>query len=607
MTRRDDCRKTLSNLRERAETLLGKRRSEPEDVTVLSPMKVQQLVHELRVHQIELEMQNEDLQRAQVLLSESRDRYSDLYDFAPVGYFTIDEKGQILETNLSGADLFGVERKRLIKTGFSRFIAPDFQDVFYLHRQHVFETQTKQTCELKLLQRGGPPFYAHVESIAMEGGQNNRRQMQTVVINITARKAAEEALTEARDELERRVRERTLELVTANVLLEAINRLFQESWSCDTTHALAQAFLRGALKLAGCQAGFVAEGNESALIDFMALTDAGGHSRIMSGSEAKAKLQDLEVWELWGRVIREGQSLIVKKPVSQPGLPRNPDDGEKVASFLGVPLQYAGKVLGMIGLANKEEGFDLGDQKALESLGMAFVEILNHKRSEELVHALSQELLKAQEVERKRLSFDLHDSLAQDLAALKIGLDMLLEEQEEIPVERRQRVAELSKMVQRDIMVVRNMAYDLHPAGLRELGLVQTVRLYCEDFSIRTGRQVEFFSVGLDAVELDSDSEIALYRLIQESLTNIQKHTDTGQVTIRLTASFPHITLRIEDQGKGFDVEKRLVAALGEKRMGLWSMQQRVAHLKGELKIESHPAQGTTIMVRFPCEETSHG
>jgi signal transduction histidine kinase len=318
-------------------------------------------------------------------------------------------------------------------------------------------------------------------------------------------------------------------------------------------------------------------------------------------------LQDLEVREYWNRVVRLAQPLIVQEPAGQPGLRRSPGGGEKVTSFLGVPLQYAGKTVGMIGLANKEEGFDLTDQKAMESLSMAFMENLNHKRTEELVHALSQELLKAQEVERKRLSFALHDNLAQDLASLKIGLDILLEEQGDTPVATRQRVSELSRMVQRSITVVRDMAYDLHPAGLEELGLVKTVRLYCEDFSNRTGREVEFSSVGLEAIALDSDTQIALYRLIQESLTNIQKHTDTGPVTIRLTASFPHIMLCIEDQGKGFDVDKRLVAALGEKRMGLWSMRQRVAHLRGELKIESHPTLGTKIVVKVPCIGASDG
>jgi two-component system NarL family sensor kinase len=243
----------------------------------------------------------------------------------------------------------------------------------------------------------------------------------------------------------------------------------------------------------------------------------------------------------------------------------------------------------------------------VENLGMAFMETLNRKRTEEHARILSQELLKTQEIERKRLSCDLHDNLAQDLAALKMGLHIFLDDQPGIPVEKRRRASELSGMVQRSIMAVRNIAHGLYPAGLEQLGLVRTVRRYCEDFSKRTAHEVDFASVGLEAIELDFDTKIVLYRLIQESLNNIQKHADATRVTIKLAASFPHIMLRIEDDGKGFYVEERLDAALRERRMGLWSMRQRVAHLRGELEIESRPKQGTRIQVRVPCMEKSDG
>lgn len=95
------------------------------------------------------------LREAQAGLERSRDRYLDLYDFAPVGYFTFDRKGLILEVNLRGADLLGVERRFIQKRLFSRFIAKEDQDVFYLHRKKVLETGTKQTCELKLLRKDG--------------------------------------------------------------------------------------------------------------------------------------------------------------------------------------------------------------------------------------------------------------------------------------------------------------------------------------------------------------------------------------------------------------------------------------------------------------------
>jgi PAS domain-containing protein len=118
----------LKKLRSRAEKSLRRRSVVPK----VSPDEdVERLIQELRVHQIELEMQNEELRNAQAELAESRDRYFDLYDLAPVGYFTLDEKGLILEVNLACADLLGSDRAALIQQRFSRFVSPDSQDAFY--------------------------------------------------------------------------------------------------------------------------------------------------------------------------------------------------------------------------------------------------------------------------------------------------------------------------------------------------------------------------------------------------------------------------------------------------------------------------------------------
>jgi signal transduction histidine kinase len=110
---------------------------------------------------------------------------------------------------------------------------------------------------------------------------------------------------------------------------------------------------------------------------------------------------------------------------------------------------------------------------------------------------------------------------------------------------------------------------------------------------------------------LDFDTEINLYRLIQESLTNIKKHADADQVTIRLVKAFPNIILRIEDNGKGFDVKKRLAALSEEKRMGIRSMEQRSKLLHGEMEIQSRPMLGTKISITLPykgknCDSTEN-
>jgi PAS domain S-box-containing protein len=186
-----------------------------------SPVKdVQKLVQELRVHQIELEMQNEELRKAQVELEESRDSYSDLYDFAPIGYFTLDEKGLIVEVNLAGADLLGSERTSLIKKGFSQFVATGSQDAFYSHRKQVLETGSKQISELELKRKNGRSFYAQIQSAAVMGDGGNFIQLRTAVVDVTERKRAEVALFEAHSQLERRIAERTADLLTINAQLQ---------------------------------------------------------------------------------------------------------------------------------------------------------------------------------------------------------------------------------------------------------------------------------------------------------------------------------------------------------------------------------------------------
>ena len=202
-----------SSLRKRAEEFLNKH---PEAIKEITSVDVKKLVADLHVHQIELEIQNEELRRAQLELEASRDRYSDLYDFAPVGYATVSEKGLILQANLSCATMLGIERGAMIRKPFSRFITKDDQDVFYLHQKKLFETKAKQTCELKLIRKDRTQFYAQLESIVVKDAKEDIPQTRTTITDINDRKLAKEALQKAHDDLERQVKERTAELTETN-------------------------------------------------------------------------------------------------------------------------------------------------------------------------------------------------------------------------------------------------------------------------------------------------------------------------------------------------------------------------------------------------------
>jgi PAS domain S-box-containing protein len=152
------------------------------------------LIEDLQVHQLELEMQNDELRRLQQDLENERDKYSDLYDYSPVSYFTLNEKGIILEANLTAAAKVDVARGLLVGRAFSDFIVSDDQNIFWVHRKKLFETKTRQICELRLSPKQDSEFYALMESIVVQEDHKNGNLMRTSVTDIQARHQAEDAL-----------------------------------------------------------------------------------------------------------------------------------------------------------------------------------------------------------------------------------------------------------------------------------------------------------------------------------------------------------------------------------------------------------------------------
>jgi PAS domain S-box-containing protein len=234
-------------------------------------------------------------------------------------------------------------------------------------------------------------------------------------------------------------------------------------------------------------------------------------------------------------------------------------------------------------------------------------DISDQKKAEEYIHMLSRQLMQAQEGERQMLSRELHDTVAQDLSVAKMKCDLIYGELLKDRALEAQRVREIIGLLQKTIHGVRNMAYELRPPGLEELGLVETIYQFCEDFTQMWGVPVDFQSAGLKNLKLDHNIQINLYRLVQEGLTNIRKHAAASRVTVKLAAAFPNIIIRIEDNGRGFDVQKRAAAVGQEKRMGLRSMQERVKLMNGEMKLQSKPGQGTKVSIKLPIVEKKSG
>lgn len=207
----------LFHLRKRAEAML---RTHAEQLTAPALQDIETMLHELQVYQIELEMQNDELRRIEQELKASRNKYAHLYDFAPVGYFTLDGDDRILAVNLTGAEMLTLPRQSLLSQLFNRFIHFDDQDVFYFHIRALRETQQPQTCELRLRRRDDTEMYVKLDSIVVQHERDETLQFRVVISDITERKAAERELDQYRHLLEDLVEERTSALVEANKQLQ---------------------------------------------------------------------------------------------------------------------------------------------------------------------------------------------------------------------------------------------------------------------------------------------------------------------------------------------------------------------------------------------------
>lgn len=265
------------------------------------------------------------------------------------------------------------------------------------------------------------------------------------------------------------------------------------------------------------------------------------------------------------------------------------------------PLLELDRLAQKVGTGDLSARIEISTDDELESLADSFNHMTEALQiSQKELEATHKKLIKAQEDERQRISRELHDRVAQDMSISKIGCDLLLDNDPPLAPEVNQKVSEISNALNATILAVRDLAYDLRPPGLDDLGLIETIYQYCEDFSEKSGIGVEFHFAGMDNVRLDLEAEINLFRLIQECLNNVWKHADASHTTIRLMGAFPNVILRIKDNGKGFNVSQRSVDAEDEKRMGLRSMKERAGLLQGKLSIRSKRHEGTIITVKFP-------
>ncbi len=270
-------------------------------------------------------------------------------------------------------------------------------------------------------------------------------------------------------------------------------------------------------------------------------------------------------------------------------------------------------------VAAREEVLRHTDAMHLQRTPQLMAEVEEHKRLEEVVqkHAheleqrvreveeerrklrlLSRRLVRVQEEERRRLARELHDELGQLLTAIRLNLSFLQQPApESAPGTRATRLQEALALTDQCLEQVRNLCYLLRPPLLEEAGLLSAVRWFLQRYAQHTGIEVV---TDLPEVlpRLPQEAEVALFRVIQEGMTNIARHAESKVAHVRLALDNHGVTLVIADAGRGFDLEKLLQAV--QPGVGLVSMQERIRELGGELRVESAPGKGTKVIVNLP-------
>jgi signal transduction histidine kinase len=223
------------------------------------------------------------------------------------------------------------------------------------------------------------------------------------------------------------------------------------------------------------------------------------------------------------------------------------------------------------------------------------------KAGSERLRQLAQQVVTAQEEERRRLSRELHDESGQALTALKIGLDLIRLDLPEEAASLRHRLGEAVALTEATMDQIRLLAQDLRPPALDAVGLDPTLDGFCQDFGERTRLHVRYS--GAELPVLSDAVNISLYRFLQEALTNVARHASADQIEVVLGYDGATVSLSVEDDGEGFDVQAATADPDRPGGIGLLGMQERIELLGGRLVVDSQPGRGTRVVAQIPWEE----
>jgi len=553
------------SLRSRAEKLVAK------PGRAIADIDAQRLLHELEVHQIELEMQNTELRQARDESEALLDKYTELYDFAPVGYFTLGADGNIRLANLTGSTMVGIGRSNLIGRSFAMLLAQVQRSGFKAFLKQVFEAENKQSGEFDLADENLPTRTVTIEARRSPNGLD----CSAMVLDITGRRQALEGMRVS----EIRYR-RLFEAAQDGILIidPATNRIIG-----------ANPFMTRLLGYSRNQL----IGKE--LFEIGLFKDEAA-SRQMIQKLRKNNEVRYEELPLENRAGRNQQVEVVANLYQEGGQPVIQCNVRDItARKLAEEMSQRNVKLKREIVRRQRVEEDLRANRKEQS------RLLKQSRSQQKqLRDLSHQILSAQEEERKRISRELHDIISQTLVGINVNLSVLEKESAlSSPATFRKQLFKTQQLVRKAVETIHEYARELRPTMLDDLGLIPALQVHLERFMADTGIRVNLnASAKID--QATTEVRTALYRIAIAALTNVARHSKASHVEVSIESLEDIIRMTIKDDGEGFLVTAK-AGSRKNNRLGLVGMKERAEMIGGTFQVESAPGASTTVLVEIPA------
>jgi PAS domain S-box-containing protein len=567
-----------TDLRRRAERKL---REQPAKTTRDDRADTQRMLQELQIHQIELELQNEELKLTKANVDVGLEKFTDLYDFAPVGYFTLTADGTIQQVNLTGTSMVGVQRSRLVGKRFGLLIVPGLRTDFNHFLEQVFADDTKQSGDVELLRPDQPPLIVNIAAKR----QINETECHAVVVDITDRKKVEDIL-------------RRNEALFSALLAQAPFGVYvvDDQLRLIQVNPHALPIFKKVHPLIGR--------------DFAEVHRLLWPRRVSDPIVARFRhtLKTGEAYQAPEFVERRKDTRVVEAYEWQIQRVTLPSGDHRVVAFFNDITERKRaednqRRIEVLAASNAKLKKEIIRRQAVEAALTKSEQLAQKllKQSRQLqknLRQMSHQNLLALENQRKEISHELHDKISQVLIGINVRLSVFTRTAEVDP----RAIAPVRELVEKSVKIVHDYARELRPAMLDQLGLIPALRTYIDEIPKRRGRKIHF-TASPDVETLDNDKRTVLYRVAQEALVNVTKHAQARSVQVTLRLARGGVCLEIADDGKAFDVD--LVSSpQWSHRLGLTGMRERVEMADGVFSVVSTPGKGTTIRAVIPVGKT---